>query len=218
MLQCLPSNKTRGLMRSGFRTLLVSCAALLLSVSISTARVLDLETKISHQTSAKKAQRASMSEAAFFNALGQRESGNDYRKVNGLGYAGKYQFGESALIDMGYYIKDATRKNDWQGQWTGKDGIYSIEDLLSRKAVQEKIARNFAAYNWQIAVRYGLHKYVGKHINGVKVTKAGMLAGMHLKGFGGVKDFIIKGQNSKDAYGTEVKEYMLRFNKHTVSF
>lgn len=39
----------------------------------------------------------------FYNNLGARESGGNYSSVNKYGYVGKYQMGEAAMIDAGYY-------------------------------------------------------------------------------------------------------------------
>ena len=41
----------------------------------------------------------------FLYDLGARESGGNYKAFNKYGYAGKYQMGEAALIDAGYYKK-----------------------------------------------------------------------------------------------------------------
>ena len=41
----------------------------------------------------------------YFEMLGQRESSGNYRSRNPQGYLGKYQMGESAMIDAGYYNK-----------------------------------------------------------------------------------------------------------------
>jgi len=68
---------------------------------------------------------------AFLSALGLRESSGRYDVENPWGYLGKYQMGEAALIDAGYYLQDGTAKNDWKGKWTGKDGVWSKEDYLS---------------------------------------------------------------------------------------
>ena len=47
----------------------------------------------------------------FLAALFVREAGGeDHDIVNYAGYIGKYQFGESALVDLGYYIADGTKK------------------------------------------------------------------------------------------------------------
>ena len=39
----------------------------------------------------------------FFEDLGFRESGGDYKVVNNIGFLGEYQMGEMALVDAGYY-------------------------------------------------------------------------------------------------------------------
>ena len=61
----------------------------------------------------------------FLNDLGARESAGNYKAFNRYGYAGKYQMGEMALVDIGYY-KKASKKynNDWSGEFLGKDNIY----------------------------------------------------------------------------------------------
>ena len=41
----------------------------------------------------------------FFEQLGFRESSGNYKAINSIGYLGKYQMGEYALIDVGYYKK-----------------------------------------------------------------------------------------------------------------
>ena len=53
----------------------------------------------------------------FLDALGQRESGGDYRAVNQFNFLGKYQIGEGALIDTGYYTQTAPART------TGKTAI-----------------------------------------------------------------------------------------------
>ena len=68
----------------------------------------------------------------FLRALGYRESGGRYYIENTYGYLGKYQMGERALKYAGYYKGDPTRKNDWIGEWTRKDGVWSKEDFLKK--------------------------------------------------------------------------------------
>jgi hypothetical protein len=57
----------------------------------------------------------------YYQKLAQRESSNNPKAVNNFGFIGLYQMGEPALIDTGYYKPDGTQKNDWVGEWTGKD-------------------------------------------------------------------------------------------------
>ena len=47
----------------------------------------------------------------FFEDLGFRESGGDYKVVNNIGFLGKYQMGEMALVDAGYYKPKANIKD-----------------------------------------------------------------------------------------------------------
>ena len=65
----------------------------------------------------------------YFEAIGQRESSRNYAIKNDWGYLGKYQMGESALVDAGYYKKNVKSlseyNNDWTGQFTGKDGEFT---------------------------------------------------------------------------------------------
>jgi hypothetical protein len=140
----------------------------------------------------------------FYNALGLRESGGNYSSVNSFGYLGKYQFGKGALQDVGLRNADGT--------WTGKFNVHSKEDYLGSKIAQEYAVRELARRNWSTMKLLGLDKYVGKTVNGIHITKSGMLAAAHLKGVGGVMDFLTKGKDSKDGYGTPMSEYMQRFS------
>ena len=42
----------------------------------------------------------------FFDALGQRESSDNYQAVNQAGFAGRYQLGEFAFVEIGLYEAD----------------------------------------------------------------------------------------------------------------
>ena len=156
----------------------------------------------------------------FFDALGWQESGGNYKAFNKYGYAGKYQMGESALVDCGYYKKpNGIYNNDWKGVFTGKDGINSIQDFLNNSAVQEKAQMIFKKRQWQYLKAVGADKYIGKTINGITITASGLLAGVYLKGAGSVADYLkSNGKNiGKDAFGTSVETYIKRFAGYDVS-
>ncbi len=59
---------------------------------------------------------------AFLEALSGSESGGKYDIVNRYGYLGKYQFGEMALMDLGYYKSDGKKQDNQfkDSLWTGK--------------------------------------------------------------------------------------------------
>jgi hypothetical protein len=132
----------------------------------------------------------------FFEALGFRESSNNYQSDKGAGtrreYLGRFQMSEDALDDAGYYLiprgSDRSRIRNapqFSGRWTGKDGVNSKEDYLNNPKAQERAVRFFARRNWGYIRRLGsLQQYVGRTINGIRVTESGLLAAVHLVGVG----------------------------------
>ena len=156
----------------------------------------------------------------FLNDLGARESGGNYKAFNKFGYAGKYQMGEMALIDCGYYKKPSKNyNNDWSGEFLGKDGVKSIQDFLNSPQSQENAIRAYIKKQWRYLKAFGAHKYLNQIINGYKITESGLLAGAHLKGVGSVLNYLSSNgkNNSKDAFGTSIEEYIKRFAGYNVA-
>lgn len=162
----------------------------------------------------------------FLKALFASEGGGRISIENRFGYIGKYQFGEAALTDLGYYKGDASSnrsltgefKQDWSGEWAGKNGATSKDVFLSSEAVQDCAARDWVAFLCKGLKRYKLATYIGETIGGVEITESGIIAGAHLKGFGsaanpGVIQFLRSNGtvNGADAFGTSVSAYMAKF-------
>ena len=161
----------------------------------------------------------------FLDALFASEGGSDYQVENKYGYIGKYQFGEDALVDTGYYKADGSKnrennkfKYDWIGQWTGKNGAHSKDVFLSNPEIQDQAAKDWVALLCKRLHLYKLDQYVGKTLAGVDITESGIIAAAHLKGFGNVKHpgvmaFLKSNGNTDaaDANGTHVSKYMRRF-------
>lgn len=163
---------------------------------------LDLEYSVK-ATKAKKAKsikdyaHTGKSLAGFRDAIGFKESGNDYQSINKYGYLGKYQFGRSTLLMLGV-----------------SDTDQFIEDpLLQEKAFTANLARN----KW--ILRNYIKRYNGRRINGVLITESGILAAAHLSGPGGVKKFLKSGGNVdfSDAFGTTIQHYIQEFGGYDVS-
>ena len=155
----------------------------------------------------------------FLEALGERKSSGSYTVVNTYGYLGKYQFGELALIDLGYYTADDTAKNDWQpGHWTGKDGVNSKADFLASPEAQEHAIRAFMKLQWQYLG--DTQRFAGQTIGGLKLTESSLLAGAHLLGPGAVADFLEGGAVAApaDGYGTTITEYLTLFSGYKTPF
>lgn len=137
----------------------------------------------------------------FLNHLGKRESSNNPNSVNSLGYIGEFQFGKAALKDVGY--SNITIK-----EFRKDPTIFPKSE--QKKAVTKLIKLNFKRFE-KLA-----DKYDGKVINGVKVTKSGLIGAAHLAGAGGVKKFLrTNGQYDPcDAYGTHLSDYLKEFAGH----
>jgi hypothetical protein len=127
----------------------------------------------------------------FLNAIGHFESGNDYKKVNTLGYLGRYQFGKSTLKT----IKVKATK----------------EEFLNNPHLQETAMWRLLKHNQRRLKKY-IELYDGKVYNGKVITESGILAAAHLAGQGNVKKFFKNGKNTKDAYGTSLSKYLYEFS------
>lgn len=162
----------------------------------------------------------------FLTALFSSEGGVDPAIENKFGYIGKYQFGEDALFDIGYYLGDSSSnrtisgkfKYDWSGKWSGKNGADSKGAFLKSVAIQDMAARDWIGLLCKRMKRYKLDKYIGETINGVLISESGIIAAAHLKGFGsakhpGIIQFLSSGGsiNGEDAFGTSVSDYARKF-------
>mgnify|MGYP001440907148 CR=1 FL=1 len=134
----------------------------------------------------------------FRKDLGQRESGNNYKAVNTIGYLGRYQFGKPRLYDLGYSIDGWHPANMEPKTIITKEQFLNdtaLQDELFDKHVDDLVKRIKKAINQEIIEKY---------------TLSGLVAGAHLKGIGGVKEFI-QGNDNADAYGTKISEYIIKF-------
>lgn len=133
----------------------------------------------------------------FKEALGFKESQNDYFRVNTYGYLGKYQFGKSTLKVI---------------------GIYHPKLFLNTPELQEKaFIANTQRNKW--VLRKDIKRFSGSYINGIKITESGILAAAHLAGPGSVKKYLRSyGEvGFSDAFGTSISNYMKKFSGYDTS-
>ena len=173
----------------------------------------------------------------FVDALGFRESSSipggtqNYDVENRFGFIGKYQFGEAALFDLGYYAIDGSDNNlfsnDWRGNWSGKDGLFSKQDYFDNGAVQEIIIRDWHEILWNRIQSLELDKYEAQTLNSNPITASGMLAVAHLIGAGsrssetaGLKGYLLSGAifSPEDGNGTSANDYMEIFTGYETPF
>ncbi len=126
-----------------------------------------------------------------------KESQGKYTVVNTLGYLGKYQFGKTTLHRF---------------------NIYNTQAFLRNPELQEKAFVALCKVNKWI-LRKDILRYVGKTINGIKITESGILAAAHLSGAGNVKKFLRSNGSVRfsDAYGSSIQSYLRKFGGYDVS-
>ena len=129
--------------------------------------------------------------SSFLDAVGHRESTNNYKAVNQFGYLGKYQFGRKTLNAIGL------------------DDI-SNREFLANPSIQEEAMLILLKKN-KHTLRREIRKYVGDTVNGIYITESGILAAAHLAGAGNVKKFFRRGYEFKDGNGTKMTSYMIMF-------
>ena len=135
---------------------------------------------------------------AFKEAIAFKESQGKYSVINTLGYLGKYQFGVSTLDIL---------------------GIKNPQKFLKNPSLQEKaFLANTKRNKW--VLRRDIKRFVGKKIDGIRVTESGILAAAHLAGPGSVKRYLRSygALGFADAYGTDITSYMRKFSGYDTSF
>ena len=135
----------------------------------------------------------------FKEFLGFYESGSDYKKINSLGYLGKYQFGRSTLKVL---------------------RIKKINNFINIPELQEKaFLMNVMRNKW--ILRREIERFGGKKINNIFITESGIIAAAHLSGPGNVKKFLRNNCNNnldfKDINGTKISDYIRIFRNYDIS-
>jgi hypothetical protein len=128
----------------------------------------------------------------FMKKVAWIESENNHKIVNEFGMMGKYQFSPSTVRALGFKV--------------------SKKEFLNNPTIQDSVMVTYMRANHQDLSHY-IKKYDGKMFSGIKVTRAGILAGAHFAGSGGVVSYFKNGgTGASDARGTTVKKYMSYFS------
>lgn len=156
-------------------------------------------------------------------SLMQSESGGRPGVVNGLGYAGLYQFGAPRLADLGLYSPGAGENlkswsksgKDAPGKWSGTFSIPGFPDVKTLDDFRANPAAQQEAYRLHIArmdadiEANGLERFIGATVGGVMITREGIRNMMHLGGKQGAIRYLTSGgaDNPTDANGTSLADY-----------
>ena len=133
----------------------------------------------------------------FINDLGFKESGNNWLSINRIGCFGEWQFDESTLKYLGY--RTITLKK------------FRADPEIFPRELQLKALRTLIRVNRMHLLNY--EHFIGNSINGVIITKSGMIAASHLGGAGSLQKFLKSNGsiNRKDVLGTSILDYLKKF-------
>jgi hypothetical protein len=150
--------------------------------------------------------------ADFLRALATFESGMRPWVTNPYGYMGLFQMGNLALIDAGYMRRDGT--------WTCKNGVCSAAGFLANPDAQIRAIDDFYRVLDGYIDSYGLRQYIGQTIGGIPITYSGLLAGAHLVGIGGLRQWLQSNGSvvPRDGNGTPITRYVASFGGFDISF
>jgi hypothetical protein len=139
----------------------------------------------------------------FIEHLGLRESGNQDHVINSIGCMGTWQIAPGTLRHLGYDNITPQR--------------FRQDPHIFPEALQRQILIQLFEIN-SVALKDYMDNYIGLEIDGVLITKAGILASAHLGGAGGVKSFLLTmGKvNKQDLNKTSIKKYMKEFSNFNI--
>jgi hypothetical protein len=139
----------------------------------------------------------------FIKDLGRRESGNNWLCVNRIGCFGEWQFAESTVQYLGF--KSITLK-----KFKKNPDIFPPE--LQRKVLESLIKVN-------LVLLKDYDHFIGDTIDGVKITKSGLIAASHLGGAQSVKLFLESNGriDKQDVFGTSVFDYIRKFHSYDLN-
>lgn len=157
----------------------------------------------------------------FEGRLVTRESSGKPGVVNPWGYAGLYQFGAPRMADLGIYEPQGENLQGWggrkttQGKWTGEfkipghPEVKKLADFLANPAAQKTAFEIHRQRMDQEIADRNLQGFIGQTIGGVKITRDGIHAMMHLGGAGGAARALRSGGaiNAADANGSTLLSY-----------
>ncbi len=141
----------------------------------------------------------------FRRAIRVRESSDRYACVNKLGYLGAYQFGMARLCDLGL-----TRRKDPKSKSFGNSAFEFIEQDGRAKFLASPVLQDKCFDLHVKMLRHELKSWFrGDNLSGA-------IAVCHLLGAGGLRNWVTKGIDGADGFGTRGSEYFARFEGYEI--
>ena len=173
----------------------------------------------------------------FAQAIRTRESGDQpgpqddaesYGEPNSAGYLGAYQFGLARICDLTSPLPWTERVPGSRGwanrafRWRTAETGWDAARFLADHGAQDRLFRLHVADYLRRMKREGLDHFVGEQVSALLngeidpsadsvVTRSGMLAAAHLRGWGGLRALLYDAVDLHDGNGTHVSDYMRTF-------
>ena len=129
----------------------------------------------------------------FMDRIARIESDGNYKVVNRYGMMGKYQFSPSTVRALGFRM--------------------TPRQFLQNEDIQDTVMLAYMKANYR-ELKHLIDRYDGKTKHGIKITRAGILAGAHFAGSGGVHTYLTSDDKHGiiDGNGTSIRKYMSSFS------
>jgi hypothetical protein len=129
----------------------------------------------------------------FMDRVASIESDGNYKVVNQYGMMGKYQFSPSTVRALGFRM--------------------TPQQFLQNEDIQDTVMLAYMKANYR-ELKNLIDRYDGKTKHGIKITRAGILAGAHFAGSGGVVAYLTSNDKHGiiDGNGTSIRKYMSSFS------
>lgn len=138
----------------------------------------------------------------------------DFRKkMRGSESSGDYSVNNDISAGrrvLGGYQFSPERLQDYR-RATGED--FTEKEFLGDEGLQNRVMDWHEQDLLDFVMKEGLDAYIGQKIAGADITPSGLVAGGHLGGRGGLKQFLMTNgeYNPADDYGTRISDYVAKF-------
>lgn len=133
----------------------------------------------------------------FMRKVAKIESNGNYKVVNKYGMMGKYQFSPSTVNMLGFRV--------------------SQQEFLRDPVLQDTVMYKYMMINYK-NLKDLIDRYDGTTRHGIKITRAGILAGAHFAGSGNVRLYLLSSapDDISDGNGTTIRHYMSQFSEFSL--
>jgi hypothetical protein len=171
-----------------------------------------MNSTLENETNYKKLNYSIITKKELIEKIAKLESAGKYNIANKYLMVGKYQASRSTLLQFGYSKEKVNEIRNSVYMKRNSKGVplYYFNTDLFPPLEQERFINWYINQMETIYLKKYIENYSGKIIEGVHITKAGILSASML-GFGHVKKFLRGEDNFSDKFSTSIKNRIKQF-------